>query len=89
MGICSWIALGLIAGGLAKLIMPGKDPGGIFVTTFIGIGGAILGGFIATQFGLGDISGLNPWSMLVSIGGAVLLLLGYRLIKGKNAPPPA
>jgi uncharacterized membrane protein YeaQ/YmgE (transglycosylase-associated protein family) len=81
MGILSWIIFGLIAGALAKLLMPGKDPGGIFVTVIIGIVGAIVGGFIGTQLGFGGISGFDIRSFLVAIVGAMLLLSGYRLVK--------
>ena len=58
MGIISWIVLGLIAGVLAKLIMPGRDPGGIIVTILIGIAGAIVGGFLFSLFGGGGVSGV-------------------------------
>lgn len=81
MGILSWIVFGLIAGALAKLFMPGKDPGGFFVTVIVGIAGAIIGGFIGAQLGFGGISGFDVRSFLVAIAGAMLLLLGYRLIK--------
>ena len=83
MGILSWIVLGLIAGALAKWIMPGRDPGGIVVTILLGIGGAIIGGFIASLLGLGTVSGFNLWSLLVAIGGALLLLFGYRQLKSR------
>ena len=81
MGILSWVVFGLIAGALAKLLMPGKDPGGFFVTVIIGIVGAIVGGFIGTQLGFGGISGFDVRSFLVAIAGAMLLLFGYRLVK--------
>jgi uncharacterized membrane protein YeaQ/YmgE (transglycosylase-associated protein family) len=81
MGILSWIVFGLIAGALAKLFMPGKDPGGFFVTVIIGIAGAIVGGFIGTQLGFGGISGFDFRSFLVAIAGAMLLLFGYRMVK--------
>ena len=81
MGILSWIVMGLIVGVLAKFIMPGKDPGGIILTILIGIGGAFLGGFIGSYLGLGTITGFNTTSLLLAIGGAVLLLILYRLIK--------
>ena len=81
MGILSWIIFGLIAGALAKLLMPGKDPGGFFVTAIIGIVGAIVGGFIGTQLGFGGISGSDIRSFLVAIAGAMLLLLGNKLVK--------
>ena len=85
MGILSWIVLGLVAGALAKLIMPGDDPGGIIVTILIGIAGAIVGGFIATQLGWGEVTSFDIRSLLIAIGGSLLLLLGYRLIKKKQA----
>lgn len=81
MGILSWIVFGLIAGILAKWIMPGRDPGGIIVTILIGIAGAMLGGFIGSYFGFGSVSGFNIQSFLIAIGGAMLLLLGYRMVK--------
>lgn len=81
MGIISWIVLGLIAGLLAKWIMPGKDPGGIIITILIGIAGAFAGGFIATLAGLGTVDGFNIYSILVATGGALLLLFLYRKFK--------
>ena len=81
MGILSWIIMGLIVGVLAKWIMPGKDPGGIIVTICIGIAGAFLGGFIGSLLGIGDVSGFNLMSFILAIGGAILLLILYRVIK--------
>jgi uncharacterized membrane protein YeaQ/YmgE (transglycosylase-associated protein family) len=81
MGIVSWIVLGLIAGGLAKIIMPGDDPGGIVVTIVTGIAGALVGGFIGTLMGFGDISGFNLQSLAIAIGGALVLLFWYRKFK--------
>ncbi len=81
MGILSWIVFGLIAGMLAKLIMPGKDPGGIIVTSLIGIAGAVVGGFIGTQLGFGKVTGFNLKSFSLAIGGALLLLAAYRMNK--------
>jgi uncharacterized membrane protein YeaQ/YmgE (transglycosylase-associated protein family) len=81
MNILSWIVLGLIAGILAKLIMPGKDPGGLIVTILLGIGGALVGGFIATQFGFGGVNEFSIHSLIIAIGGALLLLVGYRYLK--------
>ena len=80
MGILSWIVFGLIAGALAKWIMPGKDPGGIIVTILLGIAGAVVGGYVATFFGYGSMTGFDFRSLLVAIGGAMLLLVGYRLL---------
>ena len=82
MGIVSWIILGLIAGALAKFIMPGRDPGGIIVTILVGIGGAMLGGFVSTQLGLGTVTGFDLRSIGIAIGGAFVLLLAYRLLFG-------
>ncbi len=82
MGIISWIVFGLIAGVLAKIIMPGKDPGGFIVTILIGIAGAMIGGFISTSLGYGDVSGFDIRSMGIAIGGTLLLLFGYRKIRG-------
>jgi uncharacterized membrane protein YeaQ/YmgE (transglycosylase-associated protein family) len=84
MGILSWIVLGLIAGGLAKLIMPGRDPGGIIVTMLIGIAGAIVGGFIFSLFGGGGVSGVNLGSIIVAIIGALVLLALYRMVAGRG-----
>ena len=81
MGIFSWILMGLIVGLLAKFIMPGKDPGGLIITILIGIVGAFVGGFIGSFLGLGPVTGFNVGSILLAIGGAVLLLILYRSIK--------
>src|SRR5438034_11228690 len=84
MGIISWIVLGLIAGVLAKLIMPGRDPGGIIVTILIGIAGAIVGGFLFSLFGGGGVSGLNLGSIIVAVIGALVLLFLYRMFVGRR-----
>ena len=81
MGILSWIIMGLIVGVLAKLIMPGKDPGGLILTILIGIGGAFVGGFIGSYLGFGTVTGFNTVSLLLAIGGAILLLILHRIIK--------
>ncbi|MBM4385776.1 MAG: GlsB/YeaQ/YmgE family stress response membrane protein [Deltaproteobacteria bacterium] len=83
MGILSWIVLGLVVGALAKLIMPGKDPGGIFMTMLLGIVGAVVGGWISTQLGLGVVSGFNVPSLVIATGGALLLLFANRKLRGK------
>jgi len=79
MGILAWIVFGLIAGVLAKFIMPGTDPGGIIVTILIGVVGAIIGGFIGQALGFGGISGFDLRSMGLAIVGSLVLLAGYRL----------
>ena len=84
MGILSWIVLGLVAGALAKLIMPGDDPGGIIITIVLGIVGAVVGGFIGTALGYGTVGGFDVRSLLIAIGGALVLLLGYRLVAGRR-----
>ena len=84
MGIISWIIIGLVAGALAKKIMPGKDPGGVFVTIAIGIVGGMVGGFIGSRLGLGTVTGFNIGSLFIATGGALLLLAAYRYIKGKR-----
>jgi uncharacterized membrane protein YeaQ/YmgE (transglycosylase-associated protein family) len=81
MGILSWIVFGLIAGALAKLIMPGNDPGGMIVTTVLGIVGAVIGGFVAVQLGYGDVTGFDVGSFAIAILGALVLLIGYRAMK--------
>ena len=81
MGILAWIVFGLIAGALAKFIMPGRDPGGFIVTTIIGIVGAVIGGFIAVQLGFGDVAGFDVRSFVIAIAGALILLFGYRMLK--------
>ena len=82
MGILSWLLLGLIVGILAKWIMPGDDPGGIFVTIGIGIAGSFIGGFVASVVGVGTTDGFSIGSIAVATGGALLLLFAYRKIKG-------
>ncbi|WP_106478728.1 GlsB/YeaQ/YmgE family stress response membrane protein [Phytohalomonas tamaricis] len=81
MGIITWIIFGLIAGAIAKLIMPGKDPGGFIVTIIIGILGAVVGGWIGTALGLGDVSGFNFGSFIIAVLGAIILLILYRVIR--------
>jgi uncharacterized membrane protein YeaQ/YmgE (transglycosylase-associated protein family) len=84
MGILSWIVFGLIAGAVAKLIMPGDDPGGIIVTILIGIAGAFVGGFLGTQLGFGTVTGFDLRSFGVAIVGSIVLLLGYRFVKKRK-----
>jgi uncharacterized membrane protein YeaQ/YmgE (transglycosylase-associated protein family) len=81
MGILSWIVLGLIAGVLAKIIMPGKDPGGFIITIVLGIAGAFVGGWLGTQLGIASFNGFTLQGVLVATGGAMLLLVAYRLLR--------
>lgn len=81
MNLLTWVLLGLLAGGIAKLILPGKDPGGCLVTIGIGVVGALLGGFLGrTLFDWGGITGFDLRSLGIAILGSVVLLLAFRLI---------
>lgn len=81
MGIISWIFLGLIAGALAKFIMPGKDPGGFIVTILIGIAGAFVGGFLGSFIGLGSVQSFDLGGIFIATLGAIVLLVIYRLVR--------
>ncbi len=81
MGWLIWIILGLVAGILAKWIMPGRDPGGFIVTIILGIIGALIGGFISTRLGFGDVTGFNLPSIVIAVLGSIVLLLVYRMVK--------
>jgi uncharacterized membrane protein YeaQ/YmgE (transglycosylase-associated protein family) len=86
MGILSWVVLGLVAGAIAKLLMPGRDPGGCILTIVLGIVGAVVGGLIGTALGVGTVSGFDIRSLVIATGGALLLLMAYRLVapRGTN-----
>lgn len=79
MGILAWIVFGLIAGVVAKFLMPGDDPGGMIITILIGVAGAIVGGYLGSLLLGVDVTGFNLSSLLVAIAGAILLLLVYRM----------
>jgi uncharacterized membrane protein YeaQ/YmgE (transglycosylase-associated protein family) len=86
MGILGWIVVGLVVGALAKMIMPGKDPGGIIVTILIGIVGSILGGFIGRAIfggGLGGFFNLRTW--ILGLVGSLILLGIWRVVAGRRA----
>lgn len=86
MGILGWILFGLIVGALAKLVMPGRDPGGIIVTMPLGIAGAVLGGFAGRALGLygeGEAAGF-----VMSLLGAVVLLALYRMMRRRYIAGP-
>jgi len=86
MGILGWILFGLIVGALAKLVMPGRDPGGIIVTMLLGIAGAVLGGFAGRALGFyGDN---ETAGFLMSFIGAVLLLALYRMFARRSVARP-
>jgi uncharacterized membrane protein YeaQ/YmgE (transglycosylase-associated protein family) len=84
MGIISWIFLGLIAGALAKFLVPGKDPGGLIVTILIGIVGAILGGFLGSFIGLGRVESFDLGGIVIATIGAIILLILYRLFQKRT-----
>jgi uncharacterized membrane protein YeaQ/YmgE (transglycosylase-associated protein family) len=81
MGVISWIVMGLVVGILAKIIMPGKDPGGVIITICLGVAGAFVGGYLASLLGLGAVTGFNVASLGIAVGGAILLLIVYRIIR--------
>lgn len=81
MGILSWIIFGLIAGIIAKWIMPGKENVGIIVTIILGIVGAVVGGYISTFFGFGKVDGFNFGSFVVAVIGAIVVLYIYNKVK--------
>jgi uncharacterized membrane protein YeaQ/YmgE (transglycosylase-associated protein family) len=81
-GILGWIIFGLIVGAIAKLLMPGRDPGGIIVTMLLGIVGAVLGGFVGRA--LGWYGPEDSAGIFVSILGAVFVLVVYRLLVGRR-----
>jgi uncharacterized membrane protein YeaQ/YmgE (transglycosylase-associated protein family) len=78
LGIVGWILFGLIVGAIAKLIMPGRDPGGIIVTMLLGIVGAVLGGFLGRALGFYGPQQAAGW--LMSIVGAIVVLMIYRML---------
>jgi uncharacterized membrane protein YeaQ/YmgE (transglycosylase-associated protein family) len=78
-----WIIVGLIAGALAKFIMPGDDPGGFIITILLGIAGAIVGGFLASLIGIGG--GGFIWTTIIATIGAIILLAIYRAVAGGRA----
>lgn len=81
MGILSWILFGLIAGLIGRAILPGRDPGGFIVTTAIGILGAVVGGYVGTQLGWGEVTGFDLRSLGIAVVGAVILLVVFRLVR--------
>ena len=75
------LVLGLVVGIIAKFLMPGKDPGGFVITIILGIAGAFVGGFVGSRIGFGTVSGFDLRSLLIAVGGAILLLAIYRALK--------
>ncbi|MGP1463311.1 GlsB/YeaQ/YmgE family stress response membrane protein [Tannerella sp.] len=83
MGILSWIILGLLAGLIAKAIRPGKDPGGWIITIIIGLLGSVVGGWIGSALGWGTVNEFSIRTLLLSTGGAVIVLWIFALLKKK------
>jgi uncharacterized membrane protein YeaQ/YmgE (transglycosylase-associated protein family) len=86
MEIIGWVVFGLIVGALAKLVMPGDDPGGIIVTTILGIVGAVVGGWLGRAIGLYDEG--EPAGFVVALLGAVALLAAYRAVAARRHHVP-
>ncbi|MFH9294293.1 GlsB/YeaQ/YmgE family stress response membrane protein [Streptomyces sp. NPDC017520] len=86
MGIISWIILGLLAGVIAKILLPGRDPGGIIGTTLIGIAGAFVGGWLSSTFLDRPISNgfYDTATWIAAIAGSLVLLIAYRLLFGNS-----
>jgi len=82
-GVIGWIIFGLLVGAIAKLLMPGRDPGGIIVTILLGIVGAVLGGFVGRALGLYGPE--DPAGFIMSLLGAILVLAIYRVAIGRRA----
>ena len=84
MGIIAWIVFGLLAGWVAKMVVPGSDPQGCIITMVIGVLGAVIGGFIGSWLGFGAVTGFNLKSFLIAVVGSVLLLALYHVIRGRR-----
>ncbi|MET3985514.1 GlsB/YeaQ/YmgE family stress response membrane protein [Streptomyces sp. PvR034] len=86
MGFVSWIILGLLAGGIAKVLLPGRDPGGLIGTTLIGVAGAFIGGWLSARFLDRPIQNqffdLATWG--AAIAGSLVLLIAYRILFGNS-----
>ena len=84
MGFLTWVIFGLLAGSIAKFLMPGKDPGGCFITIILGIVGASVGGWVGTQLGWGSVTEFDIRSLGIAVLGSLVLLLLYRMIAGRK-----
>ncbi len=84
MGIFAWIVFGFIAGAVARLLHPGRDRLGCIFTTLLGIGGALLGGYIGTRLGWGQVTGFDLRSLGLAVLGAFILLILHRILFGRR-----
>jgi len=80
MGLLTWVVFGLVTGAIARLFVPGSGVYGLVVTTVLGVVGALVGGFIGAQLGIGAIDGFDLRSIAIAVGGSIILLLGYRAV---------
>jgi len=86
MSLLAWIVLGLIAGLVAKVLVPGRDPGGCVVTILVGVAGALVGGWLSTLLGFGGLAGgLDLRNLVIAVLGAIVLLVLWRLLFGRRA----
>jgi uncharacterized membrane protein YeaQ/YmgE (transglycosylase-associated protein family) len=86
MSIIAWIVVGLVAGAIAKMLMPGDDPGGIILTILLGIAGAVVGGFIAVALNISNgVDDFDIGTIVLAVLGSMLLLFGYRLVVGNRS----
>jgi uncharacterized membrane protein YeaQ/YmgE (transglycosylase-associated protein family) len=86
MNLSLWVVFGLITGALAKFIMPGEQHGGRILTVVLGIAGAVVGGFISTHMlGFGDVTGFDLRSMVIAVGGALLVLVVYGVFSRRHS----
>jgi uncharacterized membrane protein YeaQ/YmgE (transglycosylase-associated protein family) len=83
-GLLWWAFFGLVAGVIAKLLMPGRDPGGCILTMVIGVAGALLGGFIASLLGFGGIEEFDLRSLVIAVLGSIILLAIFRALRGRR-----
>ncbi|MDI6816643.1 MAG: GlsB/YeaQ/YmgE family stress response membrane protein [Actinomycetota bacterium] len=84
MGVLAWIILGLVAGTIARLLVPGKQPGGCVTTIALGVVGALIGGYIGNVLSGEGISGINIWSIFLAIVGSVILIFVWARLFGKS-----
>jgi uncharacterized membrane protein YeaQ/YmgE (transglycosylase-associated protein family) len=86
MSILAWIVVGLIAGAIAKMLMPGDDPGGIILTILLGIAGAIVGGFVAVALNISNgVDDFDIGTIVLAVLGSMVLLFGYRMVVGQRS----